>query len=213
MTPSTFRTLLSPVLRRSTAATSILRPSTTSSIVPRRFAHSDYGSPDGNPAGEKPQDQGPNPSEHLEHPGPPAPDVGQKKSGNASESKKDSGSSSSSGSGKKEEGGESTSSSSSTSASSEKSNNNSLGEDSTADEGRVTAKNGAKPKFNTEPPKDVDQAEVDKHNKEIDERQQKNAQGGREVSEKVGKGFWSGKFARFLLGVPCCGGGGLCCLY
>merc|ERR1712137_862229 len=40
-----------------------------------RFATQDYGSGDGNPAGEKPQQQGPNPSEGIEHPGPPPPKV------------------------------------------------------------------------------------------------------------------------------------------
>ena len=40
-----------------------------------RFATQDYGSGDGNPAGEKPQEQGQNPSEKLEHPGPPPPSV------------------------------------------------------------------------------------------------------------------------------------------
>ena len=40
-----------------------------------RFATQDYGSGDGNPAGEKPQQQGQNLSEGIEHPGPPPPKV------------------------------------------------------------------------------------------------------------------------------------------
>ncbi|KAL6711201.1 hypothetical protein ACN47E_005732 [Coniothyrium glycines] len=42
-----------------------------------RFATQDYGSGDGNPVGEKPQQQGENPSENIEHPGPPPPKVAQ----------------------------------------------------------------------------------------------------------------------------------------
>lgn len=42
----------------------------------QNHAHQDYGSGAGNPAGEEPQKQGPNPSAHIEHPGPPPPDLG-----------------------------------------------------------------------------------------------------------------------------------------
>lgn len=43
----------------------------------RLSAQQDYGSGSGDPKGEKPGEQGKNPSVDLEHPGPPAPDVGQ----------------------------------------------------------------------------------------------------------------------------------------
>jgi hypothetical protein len=61
-----------------------LRPAALSA-APRvrmqvRFATSDYGSGKGNPAGETPEKQGSNPSENLEHPGPPPPKVAQGKS-------------------------------------------------------------------------------------------------------------------------------------
>lgn len=42
----------------------------------RFYAGSSYGGGEGDPKGENPQDQGSNPSSHLEHPGPPPPDVG-----------------------------------------------------------------------------------------------------------------------------------------
>ena len=42
----------------------------------RLYAGSSYGGGEGDPKGENPQDQGPNPSAGLEHPGPPPPDVG-----------------------------------------------------------------------------------------------------------------------------------------
>jgi len=73
---------------RSTA----LRPAALSA-VPRarlqvRFATSDYGSGDGNPVGEKPQQQGENASENLEHPGPAPPRVAQGKSSSSPNSDK-----------------------------------------------------------------------------------------------------------------------------
>jgi hypothetical protein len=63
-----FRAIGTPALRSQRAAFSIL---------PRAQATSDYGSGKGDPKGENPQDQGPNPSEHLEHPGPPPPKAGE----------------------------------------------------------------------------------------------------------------------------------------
>merc|ERR1711939_998490 len=50
----------------------------TLAFTPRRLAHQDYGSGDGNPAGENPQAQGKNPSEKVEHPGPEPPSAGKK---------------------------------------------------------------------------------------------------------------------------------------
>jgi hypothetical protein len=60
------------------SSTRALRPAL--STIPRarpqvRFATQDYGSGAGNPAGEKPEKQGANPSESLEHPGPAPPKV------------------------------------------------------------------------------------------------------------------------------------------
>ena len=51
----------------------VVRPT---SFTQSRFASQDYGSGAGDPKGEKPQDQGPNPSEKLEHPGAPPPSTG-----------------------------------------------------------------------------------------------------------------------------------------
>lgn len=53
------------------------RPSNTT-FLQARFASGDYGSGTGDPKGENPQEQGPNPSEKLEHPGPPPPKTGDK---------------------------------------------------------------------------------------------------------------------------------------
>lgn len=77
--PSTMPSLrLTPCLQTTTKAfqTSARVPSTT--LIQRRFASGDYGSGTGDPVGEKPQEQGPNPSEKLEHPGPPPPKTSDK---------------------------------------------------------------------------------------------------------------------------------------
>ena len=60
----------SPVYQRSTAS--------SYSQQRRTYAHEggSYGGGQGDPKGERPQDQGSNPSAELEHPGPPPPDVG-----------------------------------------------------------------------------------------------------------------------------------------
>ena len=49
--------------------------SPTTSI--RTYASQDYGSGQGDPKGENPQEQGSNPSADIEHPGPPPPTAGQ----------------------------------------------------------------------------------------------------------------------------------------
>ncbi|TID25119.1 Actin-like protein [Venturia nashicola] len=69
--------MLSTTLRRTClgAARPRITPSTLGPSV--RWATSDYGSGKGDPKGEKPQDQGANPSADKEHPGAPPPKEGQ----------------------------------------------------------------------------------------------------------------------------------------
>ncbi|KAI9737027.1 MAG: hypothetical protein M1834_000616 [Cirrosporium novae-zelandiae] len=62
---SLFRLPRPPVLRA-------IQPALTSR---RLYGSQDYGSGEGDPRGSDPKAQGPNPSEHLEHPGPPAPSI------------------------------------------------------------------------------------------------------------------------------------------
>ena len=69
---------LRPISR--SAVRSTLRSTPRISPFQTRFATSDYGSGKGNPAGETPEKQGQNPSENLEHPGPPPPKVAEGKS-------------------------------------------------------------------------------------------------------------------------------------
>ncbi|MCJ1340646.1 hypothetical protein MMC09_005942 [Bachmanniomyces sp. S44760] len=86
-------THLSLSTRQSTRLSARLAKSHTS-VIPslisqRTYAHQSYGGGEGDPKGETPQDQGPNPSEHLEHPGPRSPADGGKsgagEGGNASQ--------------------------------------------------------------------------------------------------------------------------------
>ncbi|KAF2761101.1 hypothetical protein EJ05DRAFT_473660 [Pseudovirgaria hyperparasitica] len=81
------------VLNRSSNFRAYLRPFPRTTIQPyqARFASSDYGSGDGDPAGEKPQEQGKSKATRdREHPGPSAPDVGQtNKSASGTEAKQD----------------------------------------------------------------------------------------------------------------------------
>ena len=64
---SFLRTVRQPLLRP------LSRPTPRVAFAGRRYASQDYGSPEGDMVKEAPKDRGPNPSEHLEHPGPPPP--------------------------------------------------------------------------------------------------------------------------------------------
>lgn len=68
--------LLRTMMFRSPALRSVRAAPASISRIQARFATQDYGSGKGDPAGEKPQEQGTNPKSHLEHPGPEAPKVG-----------------------------------------------------------------------------------------------------------------------------------------
>lgn len=141
-----------------------------------RFATQDYGSGEGNPAGEKPQQQGANPSENLEHPGPPPPKVAKGQS--SSSPNEDSGSSSSS----------------SRSKPSEKSQSNDGAAETGGGDGKSV--NGAQPKILNANPPATESEEVKQHNKEMDQRAEKaHEQVSNEEAEKdkVSKSFWAGK--------------------
>ncbi|KAF2660459.1 hypothetical protein K491DRAFT_58457 [Lophiostoma macrostomum CBS 122681] len=143
--------------------------------VQARFASQDYGSGEGDPVGEKPQQQGKNPSEHLEHPGPPPPKVGQNKSSSPNEGS----------------GGESKSQSSSS-----ESKGSSVESEPTKKD--VAGVKGAQPKILNENPPDEHDESVKQHNREMDNRAEKAFE---QVSnedakkDKAPPGFWSGKFS------------------
>ncbi|KAH7380044.1 hypothetical protein BKA66DRAFT_465589 [Pyrenochaeta sp. MPI-SDFR-AT-0127] len=194
--------ILRPMSIRRSAA---LRPAALSA-APRahfqvRFASQDYGSGDGNPAGEKPQQQGKNPSENIEHPGPPPPKVAQ---GQSSSSPNEDGSSSANNSTQK----------GSQSSSTSNKNSSSSGKREFSTSTRVQSKEpavsqaqqnkpkpseveGAKPKIlNENPPSGEEQShDVKKHNKEMSNRaEQAHAKVSNEDAEKdkVSDRFWKG---------------------
>lgn len=142
-----------------------------------RFATQDYGSGEGNPAGEKPQQQGQNPSENVEHPGPPPPKVARGQS--SSSPNEDSGKSSSSSSQPKP---------------GQQSQSNDGASKTGAGDGKSV--NGAQPKILNENPPATDSEEVKQHNKEMDQRAEKaHEQVSNEDADKdkVPKSFWAGK--------------------
>jgi hypothetical protein len=167
-----------------------LRPA--ASIAPRAQFHTvralrqgDYGSGDGNPVGENPQQQGKRGREELEHPGPAPPKVGQN---NKTSPNSDSFDSSSSGN-------------STTSESSSSSSQSSKAETTDKD---VKGVKGAQPKIlNENPPKQEEESqEVKQHNAEMDQRAEKaHEQVSNEDAEKdkVPKSFWSGELAWLMV--------------
>jgi hypothetical protein len=160
-----------------------LRPAL--SMAPRarqqvRFATQDYGSGAGNPAGEKPEKQGANPSESLEHPGPPPPKVAKGQSSSSPNEDSSSGSSSQK----------------SSSASQSQSN----------DGASKSGNKGAQPKILNEkaPPEDEQSEDVKQHNKEMEQRTEKaHQQASKEdaKNEKVPKKFWAGKIPWHFKGI------------
>ncbi|KAL8998714.1 MAG: hypothetical protein Q9169_002269 [Polycauliona sp. 2 TL-2023] len=59
-----------------TSRLSSIRPTSIGIQQHRYYAGQSYGGGQGDPKGERPQEQGANPSAEEEHPGPPPPDVG-----------------------------------------------------------------------------------------------------------------------------------------
>ncbi|KAF2226489.1 hypothetical protein BDZ85DRAFT_316003 [Elsinoe ampelina] len=185
-------------LRLSRPLTSSLRnttPFTQRLPASIRLASSDYGSPTGGPISENPKDQGPNPSADKEHPGPPAPKVGQNTGTSGTKATSSGHNTPNSQSdvrpsvgneptqGKSEGGKKSFSTSA----------RRRLAE---AQESTQT-KNGARPKILSEsPPKDSEASEdVRRHNEEMDRRAERAAEGVKSEQaegDKVPKGFWKG---------------------
>lgn len=165
-------------LRRAAVPGTMLRP--VLSTAPRariqaRYASQDYGSGAGNPAGEQPQKQGKNPSEELEHPGPPPPKVAQGKSPSPNEqsgSKPSSGSGSKSGSTSKQDG---------------------------LSRGSSSKKGAPQPKILNEDPPDEKGEGVKEHNEEMDRRAEKAHERVTNTDakkDKVNPKFWSGRSPR-----------------
>lgn len=165
-----------------------LRPAAPLSRMQVRFATQDYGSGAGNPAGEKPEKQGQNPSENIEHPGPPPPKVAQGQS--SSSPNKDGGSNS-------QPKADSSTSNAKTGSSSGKrefstSARRFASKEPAVAQGKQNAPSksevkGAQPKIlNENPPKAEDESgDVKQHNKEVKQRAEKPA--GQVSNEDAGK--------------------------
>lgn len=158
-------------------APALTRPLTRRTPLPLRqtvrFA-SGYGDDSGNdPKASNPQEQGSNPSESLEHPGPPPPEEGQGSGGGPT---KGAGGHTSSG-GKRESG-------------DERSGSN----DGATQDGRTQ---GAQPKILDERggPHNVSE-EAHQHNKEMSERHDRASNSYEGEETKVDPGYWSGRSGR-----------------
>jgi hypothetical protein len=171
-----------------------LRPAI--STIPRargqvRFATQDYGSGAGNPAGEKPEKQGKNESENLEHPGPPPPKVARGKSSSSPDN--DNGTSQTDPQ-KSTSGQQSTSS---TSPGQQSQSNDGASQQGSKNGGGDKSAKGAQPKILSESPpsKENEPDDVKQHNKEMENRTEKAHQQVRNEDapkDKVSQGYWKG---------------------
>ncbi|GAB7349899.1 hypothetical protein MBLNU459_g0589t2 [Dothideomycetes sp. NU459] len=175
-------------LRRSFLRPFLAAPRAQQQQLPRtslRFASGDYGSGEGSPVGENPQDQGSNPSADLEHPGPPPPKDGQGTGGGPTK-----GSSSGNNTSEAAQNGGKNSSGGSSGKSATSSDSSSGGSSSSS------KKEGAQPKiFSESPPAPEQQSdEVKEHNRQMDNRAEQadtkiDADHGAGDKDKVGKDF------------------------
>jgi hypothetical protein len=163
-----FQAIGTPALRTQRAAFS---------ITTRTLGTSDYGSGNGDPRGEKPQEQGANPSADLEHPGPPPPKEGQ-----------------GSGAGPTK-GGKESSNSGNASEQSKKGEQQPQQQSSS----KASSTNAPQPKiYNPDgpPSKESESQEVREHNRQMDQRTEtaSNQASDEDVKkDKVPKEFWRGE--------------------
>lgn len=168
-----------------------LRTRPALSATPRAFVQrrlqQGYGDGKGNPASEQPEQQGKNPSENIEHPGPPPPKVAQGKSPSPDEKAPSS-----------NEKPPSQSKSSESKSSGGKGNKADQGKQAQASGGNSKGgKGNPQPKILSEnPPSESEQSEgVKQHNEEMEHRHERAHEGVSNKDaekDKVSKGFWSG---------------------
>ncbi|KAL8692834.1 MAG: hypothetical protein Q9218_002217 [Villophora microphyllina] len=153
-------------------ASTIFRPFSAIRFFPRSqslvfqqqrfYPGQDYGGGQGDPKGEKPQEQGSNPSAEKEHPGPPPPDVGKGTGGGPT---------------KAHEGGHNTQENASSSGSSKQS-------------GASQSSNGPQPKIYAENPPTEENDDVKAHNEDMAKRHDRANAEVDSKGETVEKGFW-----------------------
>jgi len=187
-----FRTALRiPILRTPFLAITTTRLATTQLTAHRTYATQDYGSGTGDPKGENPQEQGDNPREDLEHPGPPAPDVGQHRGGKSGQD--------TSGTKNLGTGGSSGSSNGGTDASSSGRKGKSATDPGSAG-GQSQSNDGANKGKPTKlsagsPPAEHDE-DVKRHNEDLQNRQaQSSGNNDGPEGEKVSEDYWQGVFS------------------
>lgn len=177
-----------------------LRPSVISRST-IRFASGDYGSGSGDPKGEKPQEQGANPSADKEHPGPPPPKVGQN-TGGATKGTSGGHNASQSTDTKPTHGNDPTQGKRNFSTSARRALQTSKiafekAEEKSGRELRSDKTKDAEPKILSDnPPKQSEQTgDVKKHNEDMENRAEQaheKASDEQVENDKVSKGFWSG---------------------
>lgn len=141
----------------------------------RQYAHQSYGGGEGDPKGEKPQDQGSNPSADLEHPGPPPPSEGQGTGGGPT---------------KAHESGHNTQ---------DNSSSRGRGSESPKSGNTGSSSKGAQPKILNEAVPDNPSDDVKQHNEDMAKRYDRTENNAEDQEkDKVGKGFWSGKKMTFV---------------
>lgn len=188
--------MLSTTLRRTLLHASRPRIATSTLQPSVRWATQDYGSGKGDPKGEKPQDQGANPSADKEHPGAPPPKEGHGSGGSPTKGTSD---------------GHNTGSAKQAQQKRQFSTLLYFRQYSTEREMMATDRpkstKGLKPKIhNEQAPKDHEQSEdVKEHNQDMEERSDR-AHEQIQGKEKVDPKFWSGEFSsgftgRYVFGV------------
>lgn len=161
-----FRT--SSFLRSFATSRASVRPASFALRQPRFYASQSYGSGQGDPKGENPQEQGSNPSAEKEHPGPPPPDVGKNTGGGPTKAGSE---------------GHNTQENSSSSGSSSSSSGS-------GQSGASQSSGGPQPKIHSENIPAEESDDVKAHNEDMGKRHDR---ANAEVDDKgqtVGKGFW-----------------------
>jgi hypothetical protein len=154
----------------------------------RRFASQDYGSGKGDPKGEKPQEQGSNPSADKEHPGPPPPKAGQGSGSTPTKGTAEGHNTDNAAQGQKR------------SFSTYRTLQFRHSGPALMAEKKPKSAEGLSPKLYSDSPpsKDKESEEVKKHNEELEQRAERAHEGVSNEDtqkDKVGKDFWKGMFS------------------
>jgi len=179
-------------------------PANPISYTARRLASSDYGSGAGNPAGENPKDQGPSNSSQIEHPGPPAPDVGQGQSGSTPTKEGPGGSTYSSGKGGStgKEGNKEGGVAATEGAAKSGETNSASDSAERSDKAKTAGGKGRNTLGSGKEQEGEEPEDVKKHNEDVKKRGHRSSE--QDIEGGVDKWSWRGKFVGLLAGWVCC---------